>query len=213
MAGLKGGNPMIKNFARFTLTAAAVLALFTLVSCGGKEVTRVAVEEEIDLSGEWNDVDSQKVSTELTTQITMSPWVEDFRAENGKKPYLIVDRVNNKTAEHIATKTFIADLERNFINGGRVRVVASAEERDQVRVERADQQEFSSQETMKQWGREKGADFMLIGEINMILDQEGGDAVKYYQVDAYLVDLEDNTKVWAGFEKLKKFVGKGKYKP
>jgi len=204
---------MIKNFARITLTMAAVLALFAVAGCGGKEVTRVAVEEEIDLSGEWNDVDSQKVSAALTTQITMSPWVEDFRAENGKKPYLIVGTVNNKTSEHIATKTFIADLERNFINGGRVKVVASAEERDQVRGERADQQEFSSQETMKQWGREKGADYMFIGEINMIIDQEGGDAVKYYQVDAYLVDLEDNTNVWAGFEKLKKFVGKGKYKP
>ena len=204
---------MIKNFSRFALTAAAVLAIFALTGCGGKEVTRVAVEEEIDLSGEWNDVDSQKVSAALTTQITMSPWVEDFRGEKGKKPYMIIGTVHNKTAEHIATKTFIADLERNFINGGRVKVVASAEERDQVRGERADQQEFSSQETMKQWGREKGADYMFIGEINMIIDQEGGDAVKYYQVDAYLVDLEDNTKVWAGFEKLKKFVGKGKYKP
>jgi uncharacterized protein (TIGR02722 family) len=204
---------MIKEFARISLTVAAVLALLALAGCGGKQVTRVDVEEEIDLSGEWNDVDSQKVSAALTTQITMSPWVEDFRAEEGKKPYLIVGTVRNKTAEHIPVKTFIADLERNFINGARVKVVASAEERDEIRGERADQQEFSSVETMKQWGREKGADYMLIGEINMILDQEGGDAVRYYQVDAYLVDLEDNTKVWAGFEKLKKFVGKGEYKP
>jgi uncharacterized protein (TIGR02722 family) len=205
---------MIKEFARITLTLAAVLALLALAGCGGgKQVTRTDVEEEIDLSGEWNDVDSQKVSAALTTQITMSPWVEDFRAEEGKKPYLIVGTVRNKTSEHIAVKTFIADLERNFINGGRVRVVASAEERDEIRMERADQQEFASAETMKQWGREKGADFMLIGEINMIVDQEGGNAVKYYQVDSYLVDLEDNTKVWAGFEKIKKFVGKDKYKP
>ena len=204
---------MIRYFARFALTAVAVLAVFSLAGCGGKEVTRVAVEEQIDLSGEWNDTDSQMVSAALTTQITMSPWVEDYRAQEGKKPYLIVGTVRNKTAEHIAVKTFIADLERNFINGARVRVVASAEERDEIRGERADQQEFSSQETMKQWGLEKGADFMLIGELNMIVDQEGGDAVKYYQVDAYLDDLEDNTKVWAGFEKIKKFVGKGKYKP
>ena len=178
----------------------------------GKQVSRVDPEEQIDLSGEWNDMDSQMVSAALTTQITMSPWVEDFRAEKGKKPYLIVGTVRNKTPEHIAVKTFIADLERNFINGGRVKVVASAEERDEIRGERADQQEFSSIETMKQWGREKGADFMLIGEINMILDQEGSESVKYYQVDAYLVDLEDNTKVWAGFEKIKKYVGKSKYK-
>jgi hypothetical protein len=204
---------MSKDSTRIILFVAAVLALFVLAGCGGKEVSRVETEEVIDLSGEWNDTDSQMVSAALTTQITMSSWVEDFRAEEGKKPYLIVGTVRNKTAEHIAVKTFIADLERNFINGGRVKVVASAEERDEIRGERADQQEFSSVETMKQWGLEKGADFMLIGEMNMIIDQEGGDAVKYYQVDAYLVDLEDNTKVWAGFEKLKKFVGKGKYKP
>jgi penicillin-binding protein activator len=179
---------------------------------GGKQVTRVEVEEQIDLSGEWNDIDSQHVSAALETQITNSAWVEDFRAEKGNKPVLIVGVVRNKTPEHIAVKTFIADLERSFINGGRVKVVASAEERDQIRSERADQQEFSSQETMKQWGREKGADYMLMGEINMILDQEKGDQVKYYQVDCYLVDLEDNTKVWAGFEKIKKFVGRNKYK-
>jgi len=190
-----------------TLAAALLLA-----GCSGKQVTRVDVEEQIDLSGEWNDVDSQKVSAALETQITHSPWVEDFMAEQGKKPYLIIGTIRNKTPEHIAVKTFIGDLERSFINGGRVRVVASAEERDQVRAERADQQEFSSEETMKQWGREKGADYMLIGEINSMFDQEGGDQVKYYQVDCYLVDLEDNVKVWAGFEKIKKFVGRGKYK-
>lgn len=187
-------------------------AMLLLAGCAGKEVTRLEIEEQVDLSGEWNDIDSQQVSAALTTQITGSPWVEDFRAENGKKPYLIVGTVRNKTPEHIAVKTFIADLERNFINGGRVRVVASAEERDEIRGERADQQEFSSQETMKQWGLEKGADYMFIGEINALFDQEGGAQVKYYQVDCYLVDLQDNTKVWAGFEKIKKFVGKGKYK-
>ena len=191
------------------LAAGAALALG---GCSGKQVSRVDVEEQIDLSGEWNDVDSQKVSAALVTQITASPWVEDFRAEQGKKPYLIIGSIRNKTPEHIAVKTFIGDMEREFINGGRVRVVASAEERDQVRSERADQQEFASEETMKQWGREKGADYMLIGEINSMFDQEGGDQVKYYQVDCYLVDLEDNVKVWAGFEKIKKFVGRGKYK-
>jgi uncharacterized protein (TIGR02722 family) len=196
--------------------AAALLLLagtaLVLGGCSGKQVTRTDVEEQIDLSGEWNDVDSQKVSAALVTQITASPWVEDFRAENGTKPYLIIGSIRNKTPEHIAVKTFIGDMEREFINGGRVRVVASAEERDQVRSERADQQEFASEETMKQWGREKGADYMLIGEINSMFDQEGGDQVKYYQVDCYLVDLEDNVKVWAGFEKIKKFVGRGKYK-
>ncbi len=195
---------MSGNIARFMLVAAALLAL---AGCGGgKEVIRTDAGEQIDLSGNWNDTDAQKVSAALADQISRGPWIENFLAEKGKKPTLIVAPVRNKTAEHIATKTLVDQLERDFINGGRVRVVASSEEREQVREERADQQEFSSAETMKKWGREKGADVMLIGEINQIIDTEGKEAVRYYQVDCYLVDLEDNTKLWAGFEKIKKYI-------
>jgi PBP1b-binding outer membrane lipoprotein LpoB len=191
-----------------------VLAAVLATGCGGgKQVSRIGIDEDIDLSGEWNDVDSRQVSAALIDQIVRGPWIEDFRGEKGVKPTVIIGNVRNKTVEHIAVKTFIADLERDFINGGRVKIVASPEERDQVRSERADQQEFSSEETMKQWGREKGADFMLLGEINQIVDQEEGEQVKYYQVDCYLVDLESNVKVWTGFTKVKKFVGRSKYKP
>jgi len=196
---------MTGNIARFTLAATLVLAA---AGCGGtgKEVTRTDPGEQIDLSGNWNDMDAQFVSASLAEQISGGPWLENFLAEKGKKPTLIVAPVRNKTAEHIATKTLVDQLERDFINGGRVRVVASSEEREQVREERADQQEFSSPETMKKWGREKGADVMLIGEINQIVDSEGSRSVRYYQVDCYLVDLEDNTKLWAGSEKIKKYV-------
>lgn len=201
-------------FGKLALVVVVLGGLLVLNGCGssGKQVSRIETDTTIDLSGEWNDSDSRQVSEALVSQITASPWVEDFRAENGKKPYVIIGSVRNKTTEHIAEKTFIADMERAFINGGRVKVVASPEERDQIRTERADQQEYSSMETMKQWGREKGADYMLIGEINQIIDREGETEVKYYQVDCYLVDLEDNTKVWAGYEKIKKYIGRDKYK-
>ncbi len=203
----------MRNTRRIAALALAALMMALLYGCGGgKQVSRVNVDEQIDLSGRWNDTDSQLVSEALVDQALATPWVEDFLAENGRKPYVIIGNIANKTPEHIAVQTFVGDLERQFINGGRVKVVASAEERDQVRDERADQQQFSSPETMKKWGLEKGADFMLIGQINMILDQEEGEQVKYYQVDCYLVDLQDNTKVWTGFKKIKKYISHSKYK-
>ena len=79
---------MTKFFARMMLLALGLAALLTAAGCGGKQVTRVDVEEDIDLSGEWNDVDSRKVSAALTAQITMNSWVEDFMAENGNSPGL-----------------------------------------------------------------------------------------------------------------------------
>ena len=189
------------------------VCFIALVGCSSKKtVQRIDTDTDIDLSGEWNDADSRRVSEALIGQITAGNWVVNHVSKTGEMPVVIIGEMRNKSMEHIATKTFIADLERNFINSGRVTVVASAEEREQMRGERADQQEFSSQASMAQWGREMGADYMFIGEINMIVDQEGGDTVKYYQVDCYMADLESNVKVWAGFEKIKKYISKKKYK-
>ena len=186
--------------------------LLGLIGCG-TTVSRVAPEEQIDLSGQWNDVDSQQAASALVAQALSTPWIEDFAVAHGKKPTLIVGNIANKTPEHIPMKTLVADFERFFINSGRVTVVASAEEREGVRAERQDQHDYASQDTIKRWGKERGADFMLLGEVNSIYDAKKNKEVKYYQVDCYLVNLEDNTKVWTGFEKIKKYIGRSKYRP
>jgi PBP1b-binding outer membrane lipoprotein LpoB len=86
--------------------------------------------------------------------------------------------------------------------------VASKSEREEVREERQDQQSQSSQETAKGLGKEIGADYMLKGSINSILDESGGVRAVYYQVDLELFDLEKNLKVWAGQKKIKKVIEK-----
>ncbi len=196
----------------FITTTLLTVALLGLAGCG-TTVSRVAPEEQIDLSGQWNDVDSQQAASTLVAQALTTPWIEDFTVAQGKKPTLIVGSIANKTPEHIPMKTLVADFERFFINSGRVTVVASAEEREGVRAERQDQENYASPETAKSWGRERGADFMLLGEVNSIFDAKKSKEVKYYQVDVYLVNLEDNTKVWTGFEKIKKYIGRSKYRP
>lgn len=206
---------MSRTLMRTLPLAGLALLPLLLAGCGGgKVVTRVDTGEAIDLSGSWNDVDSRQAAADLVQQSTAgTPWIEDWLEAKGAKPTLIVGEIRNKSAEHIPVKTLVADLEKSFINSGKVKVVASAEEREGVRAERADQQEYASAETMKRWGKERGADFMLLGEVNAIVDREEGDEVKYYQVDSYLVNLEDNTKAWVGQTKIKKFVGRKAYKP
>jgi hypothetical protein len=123
---------------------------------------------------------------------------------------VIVGVVRNKTDEHIAVETFIGDIERAMINAEDVTVVASAEEREGLRDEREDQQKYASEETMKQWGREVGADYMLGGIISSIADEVEGEKVIFYQVDLTLYDLETSAKVWTGQKKIKKYIGRSK---
>jgi hypothetical protein len=178
-----------------------------LAGCGSsKTVERVDPNTTIDLSGEWNDTDSRLVAEEMISDMLARPWLGEFKGRTGKTPVVIVGTVRNRSSEHIPTSAFIKNLERELTNSGKVDFVASREEREEIRDERADQQDFASPETMKRFQQETGANYMLIGDITSIVDQEGGDKVKYYQVNLELVDIETNRKAWLGEKKIKKFV-------
>jgi len=185
------------------------LVLFSVAACS-KKVTRMDVDETKDLSGDWNDTDSRLVSKEMIGDVLNRPWLSDFVQKTGNKPAVIVGEIRNLSHEHIAVGTFVGDMEKELINSGRVDFVASKTERKEVREERADQDLHASEETRKAMGQEYGADYMLKGTINSILDTEGDEQVKYYQVDLTLISLKDNRKVWVGQKKIKKFVEKNK---
>lgn len=195
------------------LVVVAIASMAAATGCSKKKVvSRIDPGTVTDLSGRWNDTDSRLVAEEMIADCMTKPWKSRHWETQKERPVVIVGSMRNKSSEHIAVGTFIGDIERAFINSGEAEIVASKEEREQIRDERADQQQYSSEESMKQWGRELGADYMLTGVINSIEDQEEGEKVVFYQVDMTLIDLERNTKVWQGQKKIKKYIARSKYK-
>lgn len=189
------------------IIAAVLIGSSLMAGCTStKTVTRVDSDAQIDLSGRWNDTDSRLVAEEMVKDGLSRVWVQDFVSENGKKPTVIVGIIRNKTSEHISTETFTNDIEREFINSGKVRVVQGGEEREELRKERADQQEFASAATTKRWGMERGADFIMQGTISSITDSDGKQSLVFYQTDLELTHLETNEKVWIGSKKIKKVI-------
>ena len=190
-----------------------ILAAFIFSSCGtSRKVTRLDEKQITDLSGRWNDTDSKLTAAAMVDDLIKRPWVENYVKKAGKDPVVIVGNIRNKSSEHIATDIFIKDIERELLNTGKVRFVATADEREQLRLERIDQQTFSSDETMKQLANETGADFMLIGVINSVFDTYEGTRAKFYQVNLEMIELESNTKVWIGDKQIKKLVEQDGYK-
>jgi len=196
------------NVMRRILVLLVLTAVFGMSACGGKSVKRIAADEVTDLSGEWNDTDSRLVSREMVDDLLAQRWLSRFRSANGRPPAVIVGRIRNLSHEHINTRTFIADIERALINSGEVDFVASADERADIRKERMDQDLNASAATRKAMGEEIGADFMLKGSINTIVDAVKGQQARFYQVDLNLIDLQTNRKVWAGQKKIKKTISR-----
>ena len=188
---------------------AVILSSLLVVGCGTK-VTRIDVDETVDLSGAWNDTDSRLVAEEMIADALSQPWTLNFAGQSGRAPGVIVGTVRNFSHEHINMNTFVADMERALVNSGRVEFVASSDERGEIREERTDQDLNASEETRNEAGQETGADFMLKGQINTIVDVEGDEQVRYYQVDLTMISLADNRKVWLGQKKIKKLVENAK---
>ena len=186
---LKTGPDAIRSTDRrsahgLRMIGSLLLIAFLMGCSSNPKITRTEADETIDVSGFWNDSDSRMVSEEMVQDSLARIWIDEWREATGKKPAVIVGSVRNRSSEHINTRTFVKDLERAFVNSGRVRVVASSDERGGL--------------------REEG--------IDTIIDAAGGIAVRFYQVELELVNLESNEKVWIGQKKIKKVVEKSRFR-
>ncbi len=180
-------------------------ALILIAACSHK-VTRIDPTDTPDISGKWNNTDSRLTAEEMISQSLGSAWLNNFVQAKGKKPVVICGMISNKSHEHIEAETFIKDLERSFISSAKVSLVQGGKKREELRAEKADQQTNSSVSTMKRFGLENGADFILQGSINSIVDAHKRKKTVTYQINLELTNIETNEVVWIGDKKISKFV-------
>jgi uncharacterized protein (TIGR02722 family) len=185
------------------------ILMLTLTACSTKG-TRVSLEEPIDLSGRWNATDSRLTAEAMIKDALERPWVQRFTEATGRGPVVLVGTVLNRTHEHFNTQTFVKDLKRALMQSGRVQVVADGGQRQEVRQERLDQAQNARADAVQPAGQESGADFMLHGTVNTLVDELDSTKAVFYQVDLELIDIASNVKVWLGQKRVKKLVERSK---
>jgi penicillin-binding protein activator len=187
------------------LILATTAFILILSSCAHK-VTRIDPIDTPDISGNWNYTDSRLTAEEMISQSLSGKWLGEHLQVKGKKPVVIVGFVTNKSHEHIEAETFMNDLEKSFVTTEKVGLVQSGKKREEMRGEKSDQQTNASVSTMKKFGLEKGADYILQGSINSIVDAFKRKKTVTYQIDLVLTNIETNEVVWIGDKKLSKNV-------
>jgi len=201
---------LCSNLLKRLALAAVVCALAAMVLAGcGTRVENVDPRTEGYLSGRWNDSDARAVAEELIPQCLGSPWLPEFRGQHGEqRPRILIADIENNTSEHISTDVFMNELQRVLINSGVVRFVADEVVRDDL------MREVEWQREMAKGGGVSddvdrgvsGADFVMLGVVNSVVDQERKSAIVYYKVDLSLTDLRNWEKVWIGTAERKHLV-------
>ena len=185
---------------------AITLIFIAFTACQTRQVTRLDPATAIDLSGRWNDTDSRKVADQMIFDLFESDRFKDYaKAQNGK-PVIVVGTIRNKTSEHIDADNFVKKFEVVIHNSGVADLVEADEFRDKLRVERLEQQTFADPATVKEMGKETGADLMLFGEITSETDVYNNRRVVNYITTLFLTDIETNKRVWYGQNEIKKYV-------
>ena len=184
-----------------------IVVLFSLcIACSQRTVTRISPQEEVNLSGRWNDTDSRMVADKMTSDFLSSEKYKAYATALGKKPVIITGSIKNKTTEHIDAANYVKKFELAIYNSDVADLVESDEERDKVRLERVQQQDFSDPSTVAEWGRETGANLMLFGEMTSETDTYNNKRVVNYITTLFLTDMETNKRIWYGQHEIKKFI-------
>lgn len=189
--------------------AVAVLAAGLVAGCGGTTVANVDPSTEGYVSGRWNDSDARAVADELIPQALESPWIYEFRGQQGEvRPRLVIGDIENNTSEHINKDVFMNELQRVLINSGAVRFVADPGVRDALMAEVEWQADMAKGGGVAPdvEGGVSGADFMMLGTVSSVVDQADKRAIVFYQVDLWLIDLRNWEKVWIGQSQRKHLV-------
>lgn len=195
---------------RRPMRSAAVLAaplVLACASCAPNEViTRVPPETITDLERGFNDTDARETYRAMVTDALYRSWLDRWYGQYQRAPVIVVGPIRNDTQEYIDTRSFTTEWERELLNSDRVTFVAMQDQRDAIRQERQQGQEWNTPETRKAMRAELGADLILLGRIGDSVERAADNrtAVSAYKINLELINLESNQKVWIGSHEIKK---------
>jgi penicillin-binding protein activator len=187
----------------------SVLCLLGIVSaCGPRAFVKGDYDENVEdtnlLTDKWSETDMQKAVSELVASATKHP------AINGAKrpPIVVVTRLQNKTSEHIDTQSITDMFQVELMNTGKVSFVDKA-----AREDIADEYDYQdsgmvSRETKKGAGGQVGADFIMNGRLDSIVQEAGRDKTVYYKLTMNLTNLKTGLIVWTGHKQMRKMFKK-----
>ena len=191
------------------MKALSYLILFTSVltmvtACGPRQFADGSYDEDVNetnlLTDRWSESDMQNAVRDLVGSAT-----SHYSISNAKRPPVVmVTRLQNKTSEHIDTQSIMDMVRVELMRGGRVQFVDKA-----AREDIADEYDYQNsgmvnRETKKGKGNQVGADFIINGRLDSIVQQAGSKKTVYYKVTLNMTNLSTGIIVWSDYKQIRK---------
>lgn len=198
----------MKTLSSFLVLFVAVIATLALSSCGPRAFTKgeydTDTEAENLLNDQFSETDMQKMVAKLVASLVASRPI----VKAAKPPIVMVTKLENKTQEHIDTQSIMDMVKVDLQKTGAVAFV-DKEARGDVAEEYDYQNSGMVNKTTKKGpGNQTGADYIINGRLDQIVQEVGKDKTVYYKITLNLTNLSTNVSEWSDHEQIRKLFKK-----
>ncbi|HFS8442482.1 penicillin-binding protein activator LpoB [Vibrio cholerae] len=181
----------------------ALLGLAVILGGCSNKVSYGDAQAVETVNVDFGSTDLQKIAAEMVDSMMMSGSVSAITRDG--RPIVFVERIKNKTSEHIDTESITDTISTKMLNSGKFRFVDMDRVeavRDQLNFQNND--ELVNQSTAIQFGKMVGAQYMLYGNLSSIVKNSGSDKDVYYKMTMRLMDLQTGLIEWADETEIRK---------
>lgn len=192
----------MKNFKLIFMLAVAV----GLVGCQSKVEYGDATEVET-VNENFGSSDLQAITAKMVDSMLTFPPIVAMTLND--RPIMFVDKIKNKTSEHIDTESVTDSISNKLLRSGKFRFIDMTKV-DAVRKQLDYQNNAGMVDpsTAISFGRQIGAQYMLYGNLSSIVKQSGSTKDVYYKMTMRLMDLETGLIEWSDEKEIRKVKSK-----
>lgn len=184
-----------------------LLSLVSIVffsSCGPRAFVRGEYDQNVEadnlLTDRWSETDMQKAVADLVTSM------RNHRAisKANRPPILMVTKLKNETSEIIETESITAMIKAELMRDGSVQFVDKAAREDIAEEYNYQGSGMVSEVSKKGPGGQIGADYIVNGRLDSIVQEAGKQKTVYYKVSLNLTNLQTGLIVWTDHKQIRK---------
>lgn len=184
------------------LILVSVLGLLA-TSCGPKAFVKGSyddVNRENLMNDSWSETDMQKAVADLVASAVQHPMLKSPKG----LPIVMVTGLQNKTSEHIDTQNIMDMVRVELMNTGKVGFIDKEARQDMADEYNYQNSGMVSEETKKGPGGQTGADFIMNGRLDSIVQEVGKDKSVYYKLTLNMTNLKTGVIGWSNYKQIRK---------
>lgn len=194
---------MNRRTTRIMKAGLAAAMAVSLAGCAAPQVQYGDPTALQTLSTDFGSSDLQQIAeTMVDSLLTFPPVVEET---SKRRPILMVDKVKNKSMQHIDMESVTDSIRARLIKSGKFRFVDRTT--DDAAIEELKFQNDSGLVDKKkavQFGQQSGAEYMLTGNFSEIKQRSGNVKDVYYKFTLNLKNLRTGVLEWSDEKEIRK---------